>query len=85
MLGCGRAHCQRLPLETGDKVFNTLLFVCKYTPTFFSRDDGLLYRDGPCSDSTCSSGTSCVQYAGQARSAISGSYCGKATANQPVL
>ena len=79
MLGCGRATCQRLPLENGDKVFNTLLFVCKYTPTFFSRDDGMLYREGPCSDSTCPPDSpSCFQYAGQNKS---GFFCGERPAS----
>ena len=84
MVGCGKAECPRLPLENGDKVFGTLLFVCKYTPTFFSRDDGTLYREGPCSGSTCpTDAPSCFQYAGRDDVAggvrvNTGSFCGEA-------
>lgn len=83
MLGCGRASCQRLPLENGDKIFNTLLYVCMYTPTYFRRDDGMLYKEGACSDSACPDSTTCFPYRGQAdiTGGVTGSYCGEITLN----
>ena len=80
MLGCGAAFCERLPLTGGQRIFRTILFVCKYTPTFFS-GAGALYREGPCnSGGSCPVEFSmCVQFRGNVmredNKAVS--YCGE--------
>lgn len=78
------ATCPRLPLENGDKVFGTLLFVCKYLPAYFSRGDGQLYKKGPCLSSTCPiDAPTCVPFEGSVEGEegeeATGLYCGKST------
>lgn len=83
MMACAIASCDRLALDNGDRVLGTQFLVCKYTPTYFSREDGQLYRPGPCSSSGCSTDArSCVSFGGAVGGVAGGDggdglYCGK--------
>lgn len=85
-MACEMVNCERLPLETGTKITRTQFLVCKYSPTFFRREDALLYREGPCSSSACptDASSSCVPFGGDVGGeaengggAGEGLYCGK--------
>ena len=82
LIGCGVADCPILPLDNGVKIFRTRLFVCVYSPIYFSREDGSLYREGPCSDTSCpTEANRCVEFRGAVEGVdgMPGSYCGEDT------
>ena len=77
-MGCAMTSCDRLALDDGGRVFGTQFLVCKYAPTYFTREDGQLYREGPCSSSTCPTDASiCVSYGGGVAGSGGGQYCGE--------
>ena len=82
-VGCAMTSCPRLPLDDGNKVLGTLLFVCKYLPAYFSRVDGQLYKEGPCLSSSCPTDVpNCVPFEGsvggeEEEDKVTGLYCGE--------
>lgn len=86
LIGCGRTSCtsdsgSRLILL--DRTVQADFYVCRYSPSFYTRPGAKLFDNGACKDETCrmvDSGLNCVDFDSETdldNMADAGLYCGK--------